>query len=105
MESRLTHAYRGYLEYQVKCNLKQYNGEWYETYLNVFGVSITIEPTNNDFQCFNLISNTDKMKKIFSEHLGDVSFYFLSRDEIKRMLDKLVANGVNEYGNCVKIIM
>jgi hypothetical protein len=109
MESRLQHAYFGYLEYQVKCNLKNYNGEIYETFFNIFGTSITIEPHSYDSyrssDNYILKSNTDNMNKIFIEHLGDDSFCYLSKNEIKRKLDKLVKNGVNIYGDCVKVIM
>lgn len=105
MESRLQHAYFGYLEYQVKCNLKNYNGEIYETFFNIFGSSIVIEPSNGYWDYFNLISKTDNMNKIFNEHLGDDAFFYISKGEVKRKLDKLVKNGVNIFGDCVKVIM
>lgn len=109
MESRLQHAYFGYLEYQVKCSMKKYNGEQYETFFGIFGTSITIEPHSYDpytsSNNYMLKSNTDKMNKIFIEHLGDDSFVFLSKEEIKRKLDKLVKKGVNIFGDCVKVIM
>lgn len=105
MESRLQHAYFGYLEYQVKCSLKNYNGEIYETFFNIFGSSIVIEPTNDSREYFNLISKTDNMNKIFNEHLGDDAFFCISKNEVKRKLDKLVKNGVNIFGDCVKVIM
>ena len=105
MESRLQHAYFGYLEYQVKCNLKNYNGEIYETFFNIFGSSIVIEPTNSDCEYFNLISKTDTMNKIFIEHLGDDAFFYISKGEVKRKLDKLVKKGVNIFGDCVKVII
>jgi hypothetical protein len=105
MESRLQHAYFGYLEYQVKCSLKKYNGEMYETFFGIFGTSIVIEPINSDCEYFNLISKTDNMNKIFIEHLGDDAFFYLSKTEIKSKLDKLVKKGVNIYGDCVKVIM
>lgn len=105
MESRLQRTYFGYLEYQVKCKLKKYNGEIYETFFGIFGSSITIEPTNSDCEYFNLISKTDDMNKIFIEHLGDDAFFCLSKGEVKHKLDKLVKNGVNIFSDCVKVIM